>query len=372
MSNDTFDVLVIGAGPAGCAAAMFLAKNERRVALIDAAKFPRKATSAGWLNSRAAAMLDELGVLSKPLLTQVFDKVTFHSADFEKTAIPHFENAPGYLIDRAAFDNALVKAAKSLGVKLIDGTPVTELRLNETTVQATLADNRTIDGRLLVFSAGLGSPLLDRIGFSQYVHQAPMWTAQIDVPLPKGSPSNELRVGVILGLDRGASFSLYCVGPQRMSININWTGDSELAPAAFAATAKAAFSHGIVPVDVSLETADAKFVPCPAAAALDMDTHVGKHCLLIGDAGGFVAAASNEGLYPAMWSGQIAAEVIESGLNSQHSQDALMGFNTAWRMQMADYLRAPHTDVQFLLPLIFSNQPMADRMAAAFFSGENI
>ena len=29
-------------------------------------------------------------------------------------------------------------------------------------------------------------------------------------------------------------------------------------------------------------------------------------------------------------------------------------------------------DSQFLIPLIFSNQPMADRMGAAFFSGENI
>jgi hypothetical protein len=41
-------------------------------------------------------------------------------------------------------------------------------------------------------------------------------------------------------------------------------------------------------------------------------------------------------------------------------------------MQMANYIRPPHTDIQFLLPLIFTNQPMADRMGAAFFHGENI
>ena len=49
-----------------------------------------------------------------------------------------------------------------------------------------------------------------------------------------------------------------------------------------------------------------------------------------------------------------------------------MAFDSLWRIQMADYLRSPHTDVQFLLPLIFTNQPMADRMGAAFFFGENI
>jgi hypothetical protein len=49
-----------------------------------------------------------------------------------------------------------------------------------------------------------------------------------------------------------------------------------------------------------------------------------------------------------------------------------MSFDSLWRMQMADHLRSPHTDIRFLLPLIFSNQPMADRMGAAFFFGENI
>jgi hypothetical protein len=49
-----------------------------------------------------------------------------------------------------------------------------------------------------------------------------------------------------------------------------------------------------------------------------------------------------------------------------------MQFDTRWRLAMADYLRPPNTDMQFLVPLIFTNQPMADRMAAAFFRGENI
>jgi flavin-dependent dehydrogenase len=73
-----------------------------------------------------------------------------------------------------------------------------------------------------------------------------------------------------------------------------------------------------------------------------------------------------------MWSAQIAAEVLDAALNSPQSQDELMSFEQKWRTTMADYLRSPNTDIQFLLPLIFSNQPMADRMGAAFFSGENI
>ncbi|MCH7839235.1 MAG: hypothetical protein IID38_03225 [Planctomycetes bacterium] len=97
-----------------------------------------------------------------------------------------------------------------------------------------------------------------------------------------------------------------------------------------------------------------------------------KHTLLIGDAGGFVSAISNEGIYPAIWSAGIAAEVIHEALDANPSQDVLMTFDSRWRVEMADHLRSPHTDIRFLLPLIFTNQPMADRMGAAFFFGENI
>jgi len=139
---------------------------------------------------------------------------------------------------------------------------------------------------------------------------------------------------------------------------------------------KTAHERGVVPMDLSPAAAAATVVSSPASAGLDMETHVGKHSLVFGDAGGFVSAASNEGIYPGMWSAQLAAEVAETALqaakNGRPTQDELMRFDSLWRIQMADYLRSPHTDIQFILPLIFSNQPMADRMGAAFFSGENI
>ena len=133
-----------------------------------------------------------------------------------------------------------------------------------------------------------------------------------------------------------------------------------------------AHEKNVVPIDLSVRAAAAPVLRSPAAAALDMDTHVAKHTLLIGDAGGFISAASNEGIYPAMWSARLAAKAAHSALKSTYSQDELMTFDSLWRMEMADHLRSPHTDIRFLLPLIFSNQPMADRMGAAFFCGDNI
>ena len=109
---------------------------------------------------------------------------------------------------------------------------------------------------------------------------------------------------------------------------------------------------------------------CPGGAALDMDTHVGKRCLLIGDAGGFAAAFSNETVYPAMRSGWIAAETALRALHAPVLQDELASFSVAWRTDMADYLRMPNTDLSLLVPLVFNNEQMSRRVARAFLLGQ--
>lgn len=63
MRSDSCDVLVIGAGPAGSAAAMTLASKGIDVVLVDRAAFPRDKVCGDALIPDALAALDRLGVL---------------------------------------------------------------------------------------------------------------------------------------------------------------------------------------------------------------------------------------------------------------------------------------------------------------------
>ena len=340
--------------------------------LVERATFPRNVPCAGWLNARCVPLLAELGVAAKRLLGRPFSDVTFYPADFAQSAKPVFETPPGYLIDRARFDSALVKTAVRCGVTFIQGCGAANLQLRETGGLVHLDDGRQLEAKLFLLASGGGSELVERFGLASGPTEPPVWTTQVEVRVERGAASSVPRVAVVLGLDKRDSFAFGCLSSDRVSLSISWFGDRAETVPTLIRVARGAFENGAMPVDLSAQARTARVLRSPSAVALAMDSHVGKHTLVIGDAGGFVSAASNEGIYPAMWSAKIAVDVVEQALGSQCSQDELISFDSVWRMQMADYLRSPHTDIQFLLPLIFTNQPMADRMGAAFFCGENI
>ncbi len=372
MKNEPYDVVVVGAGPAGAAAAVLLARKEHRVALIDAKSHPHSGFCLSWFSAGAATVLRELDVPINPLLDHAIGKVTFHNADFSKSATPTFPQTPGYLALRHEVENALVTTAVDAGVHLFDGAAVTGVQLKESSVLIGLANDEEVAGRLQVLAVGSDSDLLHRAGFARPAATSLGWAVQLDVETPAGARDVAPQVALILGLDQDGSFGICCQCGDRLSVCMNCKGDAKEANEALVSLCQSAHQAGVIPLELWNEPTKRKTFASIGAAALDLDTHVGKHTLLIGQAGGFVAAVSNEGIYPAMWSAKIAADVADAALSSVHSQDELMSFDSNWRIKMADYLRPPNTDSQFLLPLVFSNQPMTDRMGAAFFFGDNI
>src|SRR3954453_8915919 len=62
MTGTQFDVVVVGAGPAGSTTALVLARGGARVALVDKAEFPRDKACGDLVGPRGVQLLDDLGI----------------------------------------------------------------------------------------------------------------------------------------------------------------------------------------------------------------------------------------------------------------------------------------------------------------------
>jgi flavin-dependent dehydrogenase len=114
------DVLVAGAGPAGAAAALTLAPA-RRVVLVGMAA--GRARSGESLASAARHVFADLGLcdamLSRPVLRCHGHRAAWGSARVAETDFLRDVDGPGWLVDRAAFDDELRAAAVARGARLI-------------------------------------------------------------------------------------------------------------------------------------------------------------------------------------------------------------------------------------------------------------
>src|SRR5947209_9737494 len=65
--KDIYDVVIVGAGPGGSAAAHYLSLQGFKVLLLDKFSFPRDKTCGDGLTPRALRVLDEMGILDELL-----------------------------------------------------------------------------------------------------------------------------------------------------------------------------------------------------------------------------------------------------------------------------------------------------------------
>ena len=117
MNNETntHDVIVVGAGPAGSAAAAILGEKGHSVLLIDKENFPRDKTCGDGITYKALPALKRLGLDTKikadsPFQTNGYTLVFRDNTKlvFEK---PPSDDALAYIISRHTFDNILLENA---------------------------------------------------------------------------------------------------------------------------------------------------------------------------------------------------------------------------------------------------------------------
>ena len=123
MRRSSFDVLVVGAGPAGSIAALVLARSGASVALLDKAQFPRDKACGDFVGPRGLQVLADLGI-AEPAGLDVGDMVVIGPTG-RRVVLPCFNGVtyPGRAraMTRSVFDDALRTAALDAGAVAFTG-----------------------------------------------------------------------------------------------------------------------------------------------------------------------------------------------------------------------------------------------------------
>jgi geranylgeranyl reductase family protein len=168
------DVLIIGAGPAGTTAALFLAQNGIRSILVDKEVFPRDKICGDALSGKSVEVLNKL---DRSLIKELSDDnrvvgswgVTFVAPSGQSLKVPfrtRHENttAPGFIARRFDFDNWLLQKVRSLAkTDILEGTEIRHYTRYPGGIKAITNTGNEIKARIIIACDGAYSTFAKNI-----------------------------------------------------------------------------------------------------------------------------------------------------------------------------------------------------------------
>ncbi len=172
MADESPDVIVVGAGPAGSAAAISLARAGVRVVLLDRAEFPRDKPCGDLIGARAMALARGLGIAESDLAPYprldgavlVADGGDLDLAPRTRLGRTVLAHSDARVIPRMVFDAALVRTAERAGAELrrLNVRRIGPWRDGERTVTGRSpgsSDDVTLRARAVIMAGGYGCRL---------------------------------------------------------------------------------------------------------------------------------------------------------------------------------------------------------------------
>lgn len=329
-ADRTADVLVVGAGPAGSAAAYWLATAGLDVAVLEKAAFPREKVCGDGLTPRAVAALQDMGVDTSPAAGWVRHRGlrVYGGGQVVEVDWPQLRSWPdfGLVRTRREFDQLLARHAAAAGARVHEGVTVTDPLLDDAGrvagVHAVAGEDRapqTWRARLVVSAEGLSGRLAKSLGLLRREDRPLGVAVRRYVASPRGEDDY---------LD--VSFDLTAEGPTAASMpGYGWVfgmGDGT-ANVGFGlldtrrsgdVDHRAVLRDWLATLPPEWELDDAHAVTPVRGAGLPMALHrqpaYTRGLLLAGDSVGAVNPFNGEGISYAMETGRMAAETAVEAL----------------------------------------------------------
>ncbi|QNI09276.1 NAD(P)/FAD-dependent oxidoreductase [Mycobacterium kubicae] len=329
------DVVVVGGGPAGSAAAAWAARAGRDVLVIDSASFPRDKACGDGLTPRAVAEMEQLGLgewLAGRIRHQGLRMSGFGGevqVEWPGPSFPAYSSA----VARLELDDRIRKVAEDAGARMLLGVKVVGVHHDSSrrVTAVTLADRSEVACRQLIVADGARSTLGRKLGrrwhqetvygvaARGYLATArgddPWLTSHLELRGPDGSKDKVLPgYGWIFPLGNGE----VNIGVGALSTTKR-PADLALRP--------------LISYYTDLRREEWGFAGQPRAvssALLPMGGAVsgvaGPNWMLIGDAAACVNPLNGEGIDYGLETGRLAAELLDHG-----------DFSRVWPALLADH-----------------------------------
>lgn len=303
-----FDVVVIGAGPAGCAAAIACAQRGMRVALLERCAFPRERPGET-LHPGVEPLLQQLGI-AEQVQQGAFLRHTgswvHWAGDPQFNAFGQDAAGPwrGFQIPRAALDQLLLQRATVLGVKVMQPCEARKVRVYEGRVQGVQTSSSQLHASYLIDASGSHGWLSRQLGLTRQPF-SPTLIARYGYR--KGTGDEVNRTPAIVA-DDGGWYWIAQVALDRYHWTRVWfSREHTRAPALPQSLAQLEAIGGTRGADVSWRL-------CNASA--------GHGYFVVGDAAALLDPGASHGVIKALMSGMQTAQAIADCLDRPASEVA--------------------------------------------------
>jgi geranylgeranyl reductase family protein len=302
---ESYDVAIVGGGPAGATAAYRLASAGASVLVLDKATFPRDKPCGGGVTGRAAR---QLPFSITPVVEDVVDRMEC-GLRYRSHVVRRARAPLAYMTQRRRLDHFLLQKAAEAGA---------EVREGET------ADARELDARIVIGADGCNGSSAKQLGLADGVVHG--------VALEANYPYEARYAGAIvleIAVIRGGYGWIF---PKGDHLNVGVGGNGEEAPKLRAELRTMCEAYGIDPESATDTRGYRLPMRLPRTLLARGTTAV------IGDAAGLVDPFSGDGMYEAFLSAKLVTTAALDVLAGR--AESLDAYQTAVERRIAPLTRA--------------------------------